>query len=347
MRISSSLRGRLSRLLAFKSIHRLLQGSGPRQGSSQPNLPYFNGPFRDQEIATLNIKQLGYELGRRLAKERFTKVVHHPPPVALGSKLCTQADMESDWVAFWCAEIKSAPVYHRKLWEFCYIAQALWHANKLSTGSTGVAFGCGNEPLPSLFAKYGCAILATDLPPQRAEALGWQHTNQHMSEASTARRPDICADEHLLAQIAFRPVDMNDLPADLAGRFDFCWSACALEHLGSIAKGLTFIERSLNCLKPGGIAVHTTEFTFGEGETIDHEPTVLFQRRHIEEIVARLRKAGHQVAELDFSPGGEVLDGFVDIPPFLPNLPSDAHLKLSIDGFVCTSIGLIVTRRMS
>jgi len=31
------------------------------------------------------------------------------------------------------------------------------------------------------------------------------------------------------------------LPADLTG-FDFCWSICALEHLGTIAQGLDFIK---------------------------------------------------------------------------------------------------------
>ena len=36
--------------------------------------------------------------------------------------------------------------------------------------------------------------------------------------------------------VTFRPVDMTAIPDDLAG-FDFCWSSCALEHLGSLAAG--------------------------------------------------------------------------------------------------------------
>ena len=52
-----------------------------------------------------------------------------------------------------------ARVYHRKLWELVYIAQALWSAGKLASGSRGLGFGCGKESLPSLFAKYGATIL--------------------------------------------------------------------------------------------------------------------------------------------------------------------------------------------
>ena len=43
------------------------------------------------------------------------------------------------------------------------------------------------------------------------------------------------------ALVSLRHVDMNHVPADLAGRFDIVWSACALEHLGSIANGLRFM----------------------------------------------------------------------------------------------------------
>jgi hypothetical protein len=46
-------------------------------------------------------------------------------------------------------------------------------------GVAGLGFGCGQEVLPSLFAKYGEAITATDLPPDRAEARQWTVSGQY------------------------------------------------------------------------------------------------------------------------------------------------------------------------
>lgn len=308
-----------------------------------PNPTALNERFREYDLALLNVKTLGYELGRRMAKERLSRNIAAPPPVALRSKLCTQEDIESDWFVFWCHEIKSAPIYHRKLWELSYIAQALWHDGKLAPGKSGIAFGCGEEPLPSVFAKYGASVLATDLPADRSEAEGWRATGQHSSQVDGLRRTYICPDERLLANINFRPVDMNDIPDDLNGRFDFCWSTCALEHLGSVAKGLDFIEKSLRTLRPGGIAIHTTEFSLDPEANIDNCGTVIFRPDHFLSLADRVTRQGYIVGEQDFSPGTGILDAFVDVPPWVNN--QDAHLKLSVGGFPCTSYGIIIKAR--
>jgi len=329
-----------------ESVDQSLRSLARKVVGEQPQMSYFNERLRAYEFALLNIKQLGYEFGRQLGAVNFRRDVKSPPDTVLKSSLCTQTDVESEWFAFWCGEIKSAPIYHRKLWELCYISQAIWTHGKFSSGSRGLGFGCGEEPLPSVFAKYGVHVLATDLDQARPEAKGWRETGQHSDSAESLRNRNICSDERLLANIAFRPVDMNDIPQDLDGQFDFCWSSCALEHVGSIEKGLKFIENSLRTLKPGGVAVHTTEFNLGDGETIDNWGTVLFQKKHFVDFAAHLESRGFQVSPLDFNSGNKVLDGFVDIPPWgheaVKLSDPSVHLKLSVDGFVCTSIGLIV-----
>lgn len=118
--------------------------------------------------------------------------------------------------------------------------------------------------------------------------------------------------------------------------------------MGSIANGLNFIENSLLTLKPGGISVHTTEFNIHDGDTVDNWPTVLFQKRHLLELAERLKARGMTVYDFDFDMGKGLLDGFVDLPPFFdPERPlqnGHAHLKLSIDGFVCTSFSFVVRK---
>ncbi|HEX3535496.1 MAG TPA: class I SAM-dependent methyltransferase [Stellaceae bacterium] len=294
----------------------------------------------------LDIKNLGYELGRRLAEEQLAPRPIRADRSQLISKLCTQHDFDTDWLVFWCNELRTAPIYHRKIWELCFVAQVLFADGLLTPGRRGLGFGCGEEPLPSLFAKYGARVTATDLDSERPEAEVWRMTAQHAAAVETLRRADICPDRELLDNIEFVPVDMNAIPPEFERQFDFCWSTCALEHLGTLANGLAFIEKSVKTLKPYGLAVHTTEFTFNDGETIDNHPIVLYQRRHFEELANRLRANGHEVVDFDFSPGSGVMDRFIDLPPFRDNAligPQHyAHLKLLFDSYTCTSIGIII-----
>ena len=302
------------------------------------------------ETGLLDIKNLGYEIGRHLAERTLLQRNVEADYASLASKLCTQNDFATDWFAYWCKELKTFPVYHRKVWELCYVAQALFADGQLVAGRRGIGFGCGEEPLPSLFAKYGVRVTATDLEASRPEAQVWRQTAQHAGMIETIRRPEICPDPELLANIEFRPADMNAITEEFYEQYDFCWSTCALEHLGSLEKGLTFVENSLRTLKPGGLAVHTTEFTLSKGQTIDNHPIVLYQRRHLEELANRLHAQGYKVSDFDFSAGDGIMDRFIDIPPYYDRdnslfpLYHSAHLKLLFDGHVCTSVGIIIKR---
>jgi SAM-dependent methyltransferase len=342
----ADLRAEMSAQVSDAAITASLRRLGARTVDAQPHGNYFNERFRELELAILNVKVLSYRLGQQLAL-KHPIVETEPRVVPLVSRLCTQRDVESDWMGAWAHQIRLPRVFRRKLWEFGFVAQALFNAGKLVPGAAGLGFGCGEEPLPSLFAKYGAEILATDQAPDAAAQLGWAQTQQHATTIAQIRRADICPDPAKLAAIRLEYVEMNDIPRDLDGRFDFCWSACALEHLGSIERGLAFVENAMRTLKPGGIAVHTLEYNVCDDcETIDNWPTVLFQRKHMVALVERLRRAGHVVDDPDFSRGDQILDQLVDLPPWHPEIVSLlddwTQLKLSVDGFICTSFGLIV-----
>ena len=234
------------------------------------------------------------------------------------------------------ATLRLPPLRHRKWWEFVWIAEALGQAGMLREGKRGLGFGVGKEPLASHFAREGCAVVATDAPLEQDK--GWSQGNQHAAGLAALNERGICDEALFAARVTFRPVDMNRIPDDLVG-FDFCWSACAFEHLGSIDAGLAFVERSLACLVPGGVAVHTTELNLSSNDrTIERGETVAFRRRDLEAFAARLRDRGHTVAELNFHPGDRELDRYVDLPPY----QQDPHVKLLLDRYVCTSVGLLV-----
>jgi 2-polyprenyl-3-methyl-5-hydroxy-6-metoxy-1,4-benzoquinol methylase len=321
---------------------------------AQPNTNALTQIVRNIPLVNLNLKAMGYDLAQRLAaalpvaEETFGRLV------GLTSRTSTQSDIESDWAAHWCRELKIPVIYHRKVWELAYVLQAIFETGLLKEGMRGLGFGCGVEPLPSYFAARGVQVTMTDLAPESAIAAGWSTTNQHASSLLAAFQPGLVEREIYDAQVSLQYVDMNAIPDSLVD-YDFCWSICALEHLGTLANGLAFIEKSLDTLKPGGISVHTTELNIdSEGPTVDNWPTVLYQRRHFEQLASRLQQRGHYVAPLDFSLGDQPMDRFIDLPPYHHDMSDDMkdwlgppyHLKVGTDGFACTCFGILIRKKM-
>jgi SAM-dependent methyltransferase len=255
------------------------------------------------------------------------------------SQACTHSQMEEPSYLHWCTQILEDPKTHRKQWEFCYILQALARGGMIAPGLRGLGFGVGGEPLTALFASRGVSILATDLEPEEAAASGWVDTAQHARNKDSLNDRSICTGPEFERLVDFEFMDMNAIPENVRG-FDFCWSACALEHLGSIENGLRFVENSLACLKPGGLAVHTTEFNCGsDDDTLDDTSTVLFRRRDFIALGKKLQRNGHHV-QMNFNLGDRPLDKHVDVPPY----GWQDHLKLQIDRWVTTSFGLIIRK---
>jgi 2-polyprenyl-3-methyl-5-hydroxy-6-metoxy-1,4-benzoquinol methylase len=256
------------------------------------------------------------------------------------SCLCRQDSFQTPYFSYWTQKLGYAPHYHRKIWEFVFICQVLAERGLLKDGARGLGFGVGEEPLTAYFAALGCKITGTDMATDAAVEAGWTLTDQHAAGKEALRKPWLCDDATFAANIEFRTCDMNHVPDDLTG-YDFCWSACALEHLGSIELGLAFIERSLDCLKPGGFAIHTTEYNLSSNaETVSEGGTVLFRRRDLEELCRRLAAKGHTIAPLDLDPGYGEIARYIDVAPYR----DEPHLKLALWGYACTSVGLIIQK---
>lgn len=337
---------------ALSEMLRLVRSDG------SPNINDLWMMLKDIDVIKLNIKNLGYELGRRLASDVLVDadIKAEPQYRGLASKATTQADIESQWFAYWCRELRCAPLYHRKLWEFAFLLQGLFDSQKLVAGARGLGFGCGEEPLASYFASKDMFPTVTDLHPAAVIGKGWAETGQHASAKDRAFYPDMVDRETFERRVSHEYVDMNAIPHHLDGQFDFCWSVCAMEHLGSIELGLTFVENSLRVLKPGGVAIHTTEFNYlDERRTIDNWPTVLFQKRHFDMLLERVERVGGRMKTPDYDTGNGVLDRFVDLPPYaigegllkqqnFGDINQSAHLKMSIDGFPSTCFGIILEK---
>jgi SAM-dependent methyltransferase len=233
------------------------------------------------------------------------------------------------------------PIFHRKIWEWVYILHHLEAAGALRPGSRGLGFGVGTEPLPSVFAGRGVDVVATDAPPEIGVAAGWLHGDQLARKHDDVHDPRVIDRATFEARVTFATLDMNAVTPAL-GAFDFCWSACSLEHLGSLRHGLDFVIASVEqTLKPGGIAVHTTELNLSsDTETLEDGPTVIYRRRDLLALQQELRDRGHEVKTLAIAPNVHPLDHYIDTPPYA-GLP---HLKLQLAQFASTSVGLVVRR---
>jgi len=258
----------------------------------------------------------------------------------LTSQLATASQCLEPQYKDWCDQMRSPVKFHRKQWEFVFILEALKQNRMLKPNSTGLGFGCGREPLPALMVKNGCSIVATDLELSSARERGWVDTQEHAASLRDLNPLRIIPHSLFSEKVSFQSVDMNSIPDDLVG-FDFLWSCCALEHLGSLRHGLDFILNAMHCLKPGGFAVHTTEFNLSSNtDTVDTEGLSLYRRRDLEYLSSALQAQGHKVFPFNFSAGELGIDNHFDLPPY----KSFPHLKLKISEYVCTSVGVVIQK---
>ncbi|WP_322015538.1 SAM-dependent methyltransferase [Paraburkholderia sp. J12] len=264
-----------------------------------------------------------------------------PPSLSrITSQLCTATQFREGAYGRWCREMRTPARFARKQWEFVYILEALSQHGMLQPEKTGLGFGCGNEPLAAVMAKHGAKVLATDLATAEATDKGWVESNEHAATLDGLNDFGICDWPTFRRNVGFEFADMNAVPEKFDGQFDFVWSACAFEHLGSIRHGLDFVKNSVRCLKPGGVAVHTTEFNLSSNDqTLEDPGCVIFRRRDMELLATELESLGYEVASFNFNPGSAPIDHHIDAPPY--GIP---HLKLALEGYVATSIGLIVKR---
>ena len=266
----------------------------------------------------------------------------------LVSQLCRYETLDSATFRHWAGVLGEPWRPHRKLWELAFICQALEERDMLQPGRRGLGFAVGSEKLPAVFAARGCRITATDLPADDERRNPWAQTGQWVGERDALNAAGLCDAEAFDERVEFRPVDMNHIPTDLTG-YDFTWSTCSFEHCGSLQLGLDFLLRQMDCLKPGGVAVHTTEFNLSSNDkTVADGPCVIYRLRDIEAVCGQLVAQGHTVEPLDVQPGHHRLDRFVDEPPycdwFTTPPPKVTHLRLNLWGHASTSIALVIRK---
>lgn len=267
-------------------------------------------------------------------------------PKITRSQRVRAADFDTDWFKDRAREMDlETGRYHRKIWEDVVIAQTFidhvlnpavdrWQHTSKKPKLRALGFGCGHEPIPKWLVDNRVNVIATDAPGINP---AWDDTNQRAPNLTDL---GLDSDNKL---VEFREVDMNAIPDDLLlGEFDFTWSCGSFEHIGGVDKSLEFFCHQMRCLKPGGIACHTTELNMdlGATDTIDSDNLVLFLDLDLARLAGMLWAQGDRLWSPDLVQGDTEIDRFIDRPPYA----APHHLNIEIGGFVTTSVVLIATR---
>ncbi len=254
----------------------------------------------------------------------------------------------------WAGWTQGGDLIHRKAWEWAAILEAGRLGGVLVPGKRAIGFGVGTEPIAAVLASLGLSVLATDAPTGDI-AETWGAGGQHADSLAGVARPEICSPADFERLVSFRPVDMNALPDDLDyGAFDFVWSSCVIEHLGSPQRGMDFVAESARLLAPGGVLVHTTEYELTrQRATRDYGHMAVFRKEDLLALAHRFRSWGYQV-ELDLgvslaSPEDRWISSLL-VPHVYPDgrVPDDyaepVHLRLAVGDSVSTSYVIAVQR---
>lgn len=250
------------------------------------------------------------------------------PPI---NKVCRTADAGDPLWRRGYEDLGFSPgpeVFHRKIWEFNQALYGLRTLNRLAPEATALGIGCGHEEFMYFLANRIRRVIATDL--YEGVWIGGE------SDADVLNHPEKYApfkyrEDHL----EVRRMDALALEAgDRSVDFVFCLSS--IEHFGSRRDKLTSLREMHRILKPGGVAVLTTEVVLnrlGRGD----------QYFHIDTLSALVAEAGFT---LDQPPDLRVEQEFAVRPLALPMETFVApHVVLRNFNTIYTSVALFLMKR--
>jgi hypothetical protein len=246
-------------------------------------------------------------------------------------QLCTAGQLAEPAMAEIMAALGTPHDRGRRAWENAYVVAALAEAGIIAEGKRVLALDCGRSRIPALLAARGVTVLASDPPGTEVpEAVGDDPEARARHHLLGMLYPDVAVLDEFEALVDWREVDPHAIPPDLAGSFDALFSVGTMPLAGSLELALSVLTSSLAALKPGGIAVHTLEFSLASNTAIVSNARLSVLRRiDLERLATSLAAEGHSLAPLCFHPGDAEEDEEITSGPakrLLPKRRFGAHM---------------------
>jgi len=147
----------------------------------------------------------------------------------------------------------------------------------LRSDKTGLSVGGGNERVLYSIAKHINKLFVTDLYDDNTS---WDCARTaDPNEFIRLSKPFPIADEKIQAlRMDMRYLEFED------NSFDFCYSSCAIEHIGEDLDFIQHFNEVNRVLREGGIYVLTTELQFGN-QTIRDQNNYIFSKEHLADLI--------------------------------------------------------------
>ena len=198
------------------------------------------------------------------------------------SKICDAADwFDTDFHSIILNELKEPPRFHRKQWEFAMIFLTLNKLGFLNENMKGLSLGGGNERVLYSIAQHVKELIVTDLYNENTTWDCAKTTNP--DEYIRASKPF----EVDLSKIKALAMDMRYLDFE-DNTFDFCYSSCAIEHIGDFDDFVRHLDEVYRVLKEDGVYVFTTELNIG-GDTIKDQNNFIFSSSYLHKIFKTIK----------------------------------------------------------
>jgi SAM-dependent methyltransferase len=195
------------------------------------------------------------------------------------SKVCDGADwFDPELRAVIDGDLRELARFHRKQWEFAMILLALRRRGVLRPDAVGLSMGSGKERLLYAVAHNVRRVVATDLYDPATE---WDKARTADPDRWIKDDKPFPVDD---AKLEGLRMDMRSLGFE-DETFDFCYSSCAIEHIGGREDFLKHLSEAHRVLKPGGVYALTTELHYGP-ETIEHPHNYYFSAGYLRDLVA-------------------------------------------------------------
>jgi SAM-dependent methyltransferase len=239
-------------------------------------------------------------------------------------------------------KLSSEGFIHRKDWEWALGIIAMRRFGKLNEKSTAIGVGSGTEPVPFYLANKVKYVYATDLYGQND---GWKRAAPSDFPENPKKYAPFPYKEDALTVLRMDGTKL-EFPSE---SFDIAFSFSSIEHFDSGGKNnhsgaLRSLKEIERVLKPGGLAVITTEYIIN-----DKEHPEFFNRRTIySDLIDKLERL-KLVEPLDLRITSKTLDTVIDyssIGVSWNNINNDykrthPHIVLRIKNILFTSIMLV------
>ncbi len=223
------------------------------------------------------------------------------------SKICDAADwFDPEFQSVVQDELRETARFHRKQWEFAMIFLTLKKLEFLNDDKIGLSLGGGNERVLYAISNRIKKLYVTDLYD---DSTSWDcaRTDDPDEFIKLSKPFDYDESKIKALRMDMRKLDFED------NTFDFCYSSCAVEHIGDFEDFINHFNEVYRCLKNDGVYVFTTELSFSD-VTIKDPNNYIFSSKYLNSIIQQIRLTPES-------------DPYISISNHIANLPFPSNVS--------------------